>query len=198
MKIPDPSALIFDQNQLIVAVVQDSATGTVLMVGYMNREALERTVETGEAHFWSRSRHQLWRKGETSGNVLHVSEIQADCDGDALLVSVHPVAAACHTGQRSCFAQPLTIVDQLIATLRERNRTRPPGSYTAHLLAKGRPAILRKLGEEATEVIVAAEYESDSALIHEVADLWFHSMVLLEERGLDPGAIFEELAARRG
>jgi phosphoribosyl-ATP pyrophosphohydrolase/phosphoribosyl-AMP cyclohydrolase len=168
------------------------------MVAYMNREALARTVETGQAHFWSRSRQKLWRKGETSGNVLHVNEIQADCDSDALLVSVRPSGPACHTGQPSCFAQPLTIVDQLSATLRERNRMRPQGSYTTQLLAGGRPAILRKLGEEATEVIVAAEYESDGALIHEVADLWFHSMVLLEERGVDPGAILQELAARRG
>jgi phosphoribosyl-ATP pyrophosphohydrolase/phosphoribosyl-AMP cyclohydrolase len=198
MNALDPTSLTFDENQLIVAVVQDSATGTVLMVAYMNREALAHTIETGQAHFWSRSRKTLWRKGETSGNVLQVDDIQADCDGDALLISARPSGPACHTGERSCFAQPAMLIDRLTQKLHERNLSRPESSYTAKLFAGGRPAILRKLGEEATEVIVAAEYESDGALIHEVADLWFHSMVLLEERGVDPGAIFQELAARRG
>jgi phosphoribosyl-AMP cyclohydrolase / phosphoribosyl-ATP pyrophosphohydrolase len=196
MTIPDPSTLHFDQQGLIVAVAQDVATGSILMVAYMDREALARTAETGEAHFWSRRRQTLWRKGETSGNVLHVETLQTDCDGDALLLSVHPSGPTCHTGRRSCFAEPAILLDQLGATLRERKAKRPAGSYTATLFTNGRPGILRKLGEEAVEVILAGAQESDEALIHEVADLWFHSLVLLEERGLDSAAVLGELAAR--
>ncbi len=197
MTSPDPSSLTFDNQGLIVAIAQDVASGTVLMVAYMDRDALARTVATGEAHFWSRSREAPWRKGETSGNVLTVEAIQADCDGDALLLSVRAAGPTCHTGRRSCFAEPAIFLDQLDATLRERDAKRPVGSYTAALFTKGRPAILRKLGEEAVEVILAGAQEGDEALIHEVADLWFHSLVLLEERGLDSSAVLGELAARR-
>jgi phosphoribosyl-ATP pyrophosphohydrolase/phosphoribosyl-AMP cyclohydrolase len=198
MTSPDPSTLHFDDQGLIVAVAQDVATGTVLMVAYMDREALSVTAETGDAHFWSRSRQRLWRKGETSGNLLHVEAIQADCDGDALLLSVHPEGPACHTGQRSCFSAPAILFDQLQATIHERNVSRPAGSYTAQLLEGGRPQILRKVGEEAIEVIVAADHESDAALTREVADLWYHAMVLLEDRGLNATAVLRELANRRG
>jgi phosphoribosyl-ATP pyrophosphohydrolase/phosphoribosyl-AMP cyclohydrolase len=198
MTSPDPSTLHFDEQGLIVAVAQDAATGTVLMVAYMDREALSLTAETGDAHFWSRSRQRLWRKGETSGNVLHVEGIQADCDSDALLLSVHPVGPACHTGQRSCFGAPATLLDQLQATIHDRNVSRPAGSYTAQLLEGGRAQILRKVGEEAIEVIVAADHESDAALTREMADLWYHAMVLLEERGLDATAVLRELTNRRG
>jgi phosphoribosyl-AMP cyclohydrolase / phosphoribosyl-ATP pyrophosphohydrolase len=197
MTIPDPSTLHFDEQGLIVAVAQDRATGTVLMVAYMDREALSLTAETGDAHFWSRSRQRLWRKGETSGNVLHVEGIQADCDSDALLLSVHPVGPACHTGQRSCFGTPAILLDQLQATIHDRNVSRPAGSYTAQLLEGGRAQILRKVGEEAIEVIVAADHENDTALTREIADLWYHAMVLLEERGLDATAVLRELANRR-
>jgi phosphoribosyl-AMP cyclohydrolase / phosphoribosyl-ATP pyrophosphohydrolase len=196
MTTPDPSTLQFDPQGLIVAVAQDAASGTVLMVAYMNQEALDRTAQTGEAHFWSRSRQRLWRKGETSGNVLHVEALQADCDGDALLLSVHPSGPACHTGRRSCFNEPAILLDQLGATLRERKAKRPTGSYTATLFTNGRSAILRKLGEEAVEVILAGVQENDEALVHEVADLWFHSLVLLEERGLDSSAVLGELTTR--
>lgn len=198
MRSPDPVALTFDASGLIVAIVQDAATGTVLMVAYMDREALARTVETGEAHFRSRSRQTLWKKGETSGNLLHVESIQADCDGDALLLSVRPAGPACHTGNRSCFAEPAILIDQLEATIADRKAARPAGSYTAQLFDSGRPAILRKLGEEAIEVLVAADHESDNALVHEVADLWYHAMVLLEERGINSAAVLRELADRRG
>ena len=196
MNSPDPAALTFDQNGLIVAIAQDAATGTVLMVAYMDQDALARTVETGEAHFWSRSRQAPWHKGETSGNVLRVEAIQADCDGDALLLSVQPTGPACHTGARSCFTEPATLIDSLEATIHDRNVKRPSGSYSAKLFDGGRPAILRKLGEEAVEVIVAADHEADDALIHEVADLWFHSMLVLEERGLRAARVLEELDAR--
>jgi phosphoribosyl-ATP pyrophosphohydrolase/phosphoribosyl-AMP cyclohydrolase len=198
MTSPDPSTLHFDEQGLIVAVAQDVATGTVLMVAYMDREALSLTVDSGDAHFWSRSRQRLWRKGETSGNVLHVEAIQADCDGDALLLSVHASGPACHTGQRSCFGAPAILLDQLQATIHARNVARPAGSYTAQLLDGGRAQILRKVGEEAIEVIVAADHESGAALTREVADLWYHAMVLLEERGLDAAAVLRELANRRG
>jgi phosphoribosyl-ATP pyrophosphohydrolase/phosphoribosyl-AMP cyclohydrolase len=197
MKAPNAESLTFDERGLIVAVAQDGATGTVLMVAYMDREALARTVETGEAHFWSRSRQALWHKGATSGNVLHVEEIQADCDSDALLLSVHPFGPACHTGQRSCFAQPVTILDQLDATLQAREAQRPSGSYSAKLFDGGRSAILRKVGEESVEVLLAGVAEGDDALTNEVADLWFHTTVLLRERGLSPGAVLEVLAQRQ-
>src|SRR5258708_2885682 len=164
----------------------------------MDREALSLTVDTGDAHFWSRRRQRLWRKGETSGNVLHVEAIQADCDGDALLLSVHPSGPACHTGQRSCFSAPAVLLDQLQATIHDRNVSRPAGSYTAQLLEAGRAEILRKVGEEAIEVIVAADHESDAALTREIAALWYHAMVLLEERGFDSPAVLRELANRRG
>jgi phosphoribosyl-ATP pyrophosphohydrolase/phosphoribosyl-AMP cyclohydrolase len=169
MTSPDPSTLQFDGQGLIVAVAQDAATGTVLMVAYMDREALARTVES----------------------------IQADCDSDALLLSVHPSGPACHTGQRSCFRAPAILFDQLQATIHQRNLSRPEGSYTAQLLEGGRPQILRKVGEEAIEVIVAADHESDAALAGEVADLWYHAMVLLEERGVDAAAVLRELVNRR-
>jgi len=197
LNAPDSAGLTFDDRGLIVAVAQEQATGTVLMVAYMDRDALARTVETGEAHFWSRSRQALWRKGETSGHLLHVEEIQADCDRDALLLSVHASGPACHTGQRSCFAQPASILDQLDATLRERQAQRPRGSYSARLFDGGRPAVLRKVGEEAVEVLLAGAQESDEALINEVADLWFHTGVLLRERGLSLAGVLEVLAQRR-
>jgi len=197
MKSPDPATLTFDAGGLVIAIAQDAATGTVLMVAYMDREALARTVETGEAHLWSRSRQVLWKKGETSGNVLQVESIQADCDGDALLLSVRPTGPACHTGNRSCFAEPAILLDQLEATIHNRKATRPAGSYAAQLFDGGRAAILRKVGEEAIEVLVAADHENDEALIHEVADLWFHSMLLLEERGLNTTSVAHELKRRQ-
>jgi phosphoribosyl-AMP cyclohydrolase / phosphoribosyl-ATP pyrophosphohydrolase len=196
MNAPDIASVMFDERGLIVAVAQDRATGTVLMVAYMDKEALSRTVESGEAHFWSRSRQALWHKGATSGNVLHVEEIQADCDRDALLLSVHPSGPACHTGQRSCFAEPATILDQLDATLRDREADRPRGSYSATLFDSGRAAILRKVGEESVEVLLAGVGEGDEALTHEVADLWFHTAVLLRERGLSPDRVLRVLAER--
>jgi phosphoribosyl-ATP pyrophosphohydrolase/phosphoribosyl-AMP cyclohydrolase len=197
MNAPDVASLTFDERGLIVAVAQDVATGTVLMVAYMDREALARTVESGEAHFWSRSRRALWRKGETSGNVLHVESIHTDCDGDALLLAVHPTGPACHTGRRSCFAEAVTTLDQLDAVLREREALRPRGSYTAELFDAGRTAILRKVGEESIEVLLAGAQESDEALTSEVADLWFHTAVLLRARGVSPDAVLRVLAQRR-
>jgi phosphoribosyl-ATP pyrophosphohydrolase/phosphoribosyl-AMP cyclohydrolase len=193
-----PREVNFDDHGLAVAVAQDRVTGTVLMVAFMNQEALSLTLETKEAHFWSRSRQRLWRKGETSGSVLHVSQVQVDCDSDAILLSVLPDGPACHLGRRSCFAEPAVLVDQLQATLDDRREQQPPGSYTNELLQGGVPAISRKIGEEATEVIVAAYEDDRDHVIAEVADLWFHTMVLLVSRKLSIADVLGELASRRG
>jgi phosphoribosyl-ATP pyrophosphohydrolase/phosphoribosyl-AMP cyclohydrolase len=179
------------QPELRAAIVQDAASGRVLMLAWMDGEAERLTRETGEAWFWSRSRQRLWKKGETSGNTLAVEELRDDCDGDALLVRVRPTGPVCHTGSVSCFAP------WLWRTVAERAKERPPGSYVAGLLDEGVAACARKIGEESVEVAVAALDESDERVIEEVADLWFHSYVLLASRGLDPSAVEDELARRR-
>ena len=161
------------------AIVQDAESGRVLMLAWMDDEALALTVQTGQAWFWSRSRQRLWRKGETSGNVLSVEEVRADCDGDALLVRARPAGPTCHTGARSCFAP------WLWRTVCERAAQRPRGSYVAQLLAQGPAACARKVGEEGLEAALAGVSESDERLVEEVADLWFHTYVLLAARGLD-------------
>jgi phosphoribosyl-ATP pyrophosphohydrolase/phosphoribosyl-AMP cyclohydrolase len=172
------------------AIVQDAASGRVLMLAWMDDEAERRTRETGEAWFWSRSRERLWRKGETSGNTLAVEELRDDCDGDALLVRVRPAGPACHTGSLSCFAPGLW------RTIAERAVERPAGSYTTELLESGIGACARKVGEEAVEVSVAALDESDERVVEEAADLIYHLYVLLAARGLDIARVEEELAAR--
>lgn len=179
-------------DALKAAIVQDADSGRVLMLAWMDEEAERRTRETGEAWFWSRSRQRLWRKGETSGNTLAVEELRDDCDGDALLLRVRPHGPACHTGAVSCFAP------WLWRTVAGRARERPAGSYVAGLLDEGVAACARKVGEEAVEVTVAATAESDDRLVGEVADLWFHTYVLLAARGLDPVAVEDELLRRAG
>ena len=174
------------------AIVQDSATGRVLMLAWMDDEAERLTREQGEAWFWSRSRERLWRKGETSGNTLAVDEIRDDCDGDALLVRVTPAGPACHTGSVSCFAP------ELWRTIAERALERPAGSYTTELLEAGVGACARKVGEEAVELSVAALDESDERVIEEAADLVYHLYVLLAARGLDIAKVDEELRTRAG
>jgi phosphoribosyl-ATP pyrophosphohydrolase/phosphoribosyl-AMP cyclohydrolase len=178
-------------NDLRAAIVQDAETGRVLMLAWMDDEALRATRATGEAHFFSRSRGGLWRKGETSGNTLAVEELRDDCDGDAILVRVRPNGPACHTGTASCFAP------WLWRTVAERAATRPEGSYVARLLEGGVAECARKLGEEGVEASLAAIGESDERLIAELADLWFASYVLLAARGLDPVLVEDELARRR-
>ena len=175
---------------LRAAIVQDAESGRVLMLAWMDDEALRRTRETGEAHFWSRSRQRLWRKGETSGNTLAVEELRDDCDGDALLLRVRPNGPACHTGSVSCFAP------WLWRRVAERAAERPAGSYVTSVLDGGVAAAARKVGEEAVETVTAALAESDERLVEEVADLWFHTYVLLAARGLDPAAVEDELARR--
>jgi phosphoribosyl-ATP pyrophosphohydrolase/phosphoribosyl-AMP cyclohydrolase len=176
--------------QLRPAIVQDASSGRVLMLAWMNDEAERRTRETGEAWFWSRSRQELWHKGATSGNTLAVEELRDDCDGDALLVRVRPNGPACHTGSVSCFAPSLW------RTVAARAKERPQGSYVAGLLDEGVTACARKVGEEGVEAAVAALGESDERVIEEVADLWFHSYVLLAARGLDPSAVEDVLRDR--
>ncbi|HVC87750.1 MAG TPA: bifunctional phosphoribosyl-AMP cyclohydrolase/phosphoribosyl-ATP diphosphatase HisIE [Gaiellaceae bacterium] len=172
------------------AIVQDAATGRVLMLAFMDDEAERLTRQTGEAWFWSRSRGQLWRKGETSGNTLAVVELRDDCDGDALLLRVTPAGPTCHTGSVSCFAPALW------RTIAERAAKRPAGSYTTELLDAGVGAIARKVGEEAVEVAVAALDENDERVVEEAADLVYHLYVLLAARGLDLAAVEDELQRR--
>ncbi|HEY7381943.1 MAG TPA: bifunctional phosphoribosyl-AMP cyclohydrolase/phosphoribosyl-ATP diphosphatase HisIE [Gaiella sp.] len=179
-----------ERPALTPVVVQDAATERVLMLAYADDEALRRTRESGEAWFWSRSRQEYWRKGETSGNTFAVEEIRDDCDGDAVLYRVRPAGPACHTGAESCFAPWLWRV------VAERAKTRPEGSYVARLLDGGAAAAARKVGEEGVEAALAGVSESDERLVEELADLWFHSYVLLAARGLDATAVEDELRRR--
>jgi len=178
------------QPELRAAIVQDADSRNVLMLAWMDDEALRLTRETGEAHFFSRSRQRLWRKGETSGNTLAVEELRDDCDGDAILLRVRANGPACHTGSESCFAPWLWRV------VAERAATRPEGSYVAGLLDEGIAACAQKVGEEGVEVALAGLGEDDARVVSEVADLWFHSYVLLAARGLDPAAVERELQQR--
>ena len=232
----DPSAVRFGPDGLVAAVVQDADDGRVLMVAWQDAEAIEATLRTGEAHFHSRSRGRLWRKGETSGNSLAVVSLEMDCDADAVLIRARPAGPTCHTGARSCFdeasattgvaggpevtelpgggplpatpmqPQGFAWLETLWATIGERARTRPPGSYTARLLDGGVDAVARKVSEEATEVVMAAKDDayaevSDAprpreAMAGEVADLLFHTLVLCAERGLSPAQVIEVLRRR--
>jgi phosphoribosyl-ATP pyrophosphohydrolase/phosphoribosyl-AMP cyclohydrolase len=196
-----PGELQFDATGLIPVVVQDRASGDVLMVAYANADALARTAETGFAHFWSRSRASLWKKGETSGNTMRVIEIRRDCDGDALLMLAQPAGPACHTGARTCFGDDTPsaagILVELAALIADRARSMPEGSYTARLLAKGLDHALKKVGEEATEVLLAAKGETDERLAEEAADLLFHLLIVLQQRGVAPEQVFDVLRRRR-
>jgi phosphoribosyl-ATP pyrophosphohydrolase/phosphoribosyl-AMP cyclohydrolase len=193
----------FDSDGLVPCVMQDARTGEVLTLAYMNAEALERTRETGEMHFWSRSRSELWHKGATSGNVMRVRALRYDCDADALVALVDPTGPACHTGERTCFhrgdtdPQPAEALAALERTIAERVAAPDPGSsYTAELLADP-PLIGDKVREEADEVARAAAGESDQRLREEAADVLYHLAVLLASRGLSFADAFEELNGRR-
>ena len=199
-----PDELTYDDRGLIPAVVQEAETGEVLMVAWMDRTAVSRTLETGLTHFWSRSRQALWRKGETSGHRQHVRGVYVDCDADTVLVQVHQEGVACHTGRRSCFYTALqgpdpaaNMLDRIERIVADRKTTPPAGSYVASLLAKGEPAVCRKIGEEAVEVVTAAlGGEGDRRVVEEIADLWFHTIVLLGERSIPLREVLEELARR--
>jgi phosphoribosyl-ATP pyrophosphohydrolase/phosphoribosyl-AMP cyclohydrolase len=199
MTIPDE--LEFDAFGLIPVVVQDHASGDVLMVAFANAEALRRTADTGFAHFWSRSRRALWKKGETSGNTLRVLEVMADCDRDALLYIVDADGPACHTGVRTCFGEATPTAAGMLEELRRvivSRRDQPPeGSYTAKLLAHGLDQTLKKIGEESAEVVIAAKADTGDRLAEESADLLFHLLVVLEQRGIGPREVLDVLRRRR-
>lgn len=209
----------FDEKGLVPAIIQDYTTGKVLMMAYMNGEALEKTLITGYTWFYSRSRKSLWQKGESSGNVQKVKEIRYDCDGDTLLVLVEPTGAACHTGHYSCFyrnsdnevvedkefdlekvyqakAGP-SILLELYDVVKDRKAKMPEGSYTTYLFDKGLDKILKKVGEENAEVIIAAKNRSKEEVVYEVSDLIYHLLVLLVEQEVELDDIFAELRSRR-
>ncbi|MBQ4451693.1 MAG: bifunctional phosphoribosyl-AMP cyclohydrolase/phosphoribosyl-ATP diphosphatase HisIE [Clostridia bacterium] len=200
----DINELRFDENGLIPAVVADWITKKVLTLAYMNRESLEITMQKGLTCFWSRSRQQLWLKGETSGNYQHVVSITADCDRDALVVLVKPDGPACHLGTESCFEYPVWESDELhefsyeglMKLIEGRKTEKKEGSYTTYLFEKGLDKILKKVGEESTEVIIAAKAEDKKETIYEIADLAYHVMVLMTQAGITLEDIHQELASR--
>ena len=198
--------LKFDNNGLIPAIIVDSKTNDVLMLAYMNRESLNISITEGKTCFWSRSRKELWRKGESSGNVQHIVSIKADCDKDALVISVKKTGPACHTGEESCFfeeiyasdakrAKPFSI-DTLHGIIQDRKANKKPGSYTTYLFEKGIDKILKKLGEESTEIIIAAKSNDKGETIYELADYVYHALVLMAEMGITPDEVINELASR--
>jgi phosphoribosyl-ATP pyrophosphohydrolase/phosphoribosyl-AMP cyclohydrolase len=207
------SAVRFGADGLVPVVTQESRSGDVLMVAYANREALERTLTTGLAHYFSRSRGRLWQKGETSGHVQRLIEARLDCDGDAVLYRVEQTGPACHTGTRTCFSTVIGrtggrtddtaqedpgghVLSRLARTVESRAAARPQGSYTAQLLAGGVAKISQKVGEEAVEIVVAANSEDDERLASEAADLLYHLLVLLQARGVPLDAVWKELERR--
>jgi phosphoribosyl-AMP cyclohydrolase / phosphoribosyl-ATP pyrophosphohydrolase len=218
-----PENLRFNADGLIPAIAQDAENGQVLMHAYMNAEAVTRTIETGLAHYYSRSRGRLWRKGEESGHVQRVRSIRYDCDEDTLLLAVEQAVAACHTGHRSCFYRELPgadrpseevseqrfdpaavysglgILAEIYAVIQDR-KARPPseGSYVVSLLSKGPDQALKKIAEEAAEVLLAAKEENREQLIYEMADLWFHSLIVLAQSEIRPEEIAQELGRRFG
>jgi len=205
--------LKLDRQGLIPAVVQDANTREVLMVAYMNEESIALTQETGDAWFWSRSRQELWHKGSTSGNFQRVVRMRLDCDADAILLEVQPDGPACHTGATSCFFQTLEearaqertaaeplgadVVEELAGVIAERHATMPEGSYVASLLRAGIDRVAKKVGEEAAETIIAAKNGAHDEIVWEVADLWFHSLVMLEATGVPVTDVWAELGRRR-
>lgn len=210
----DFDKIVFDPQGLVPAVVQDWRDGTVLMVGWMNREALERTVETKAVHFWSRKRNQLWKKGETSGHTLLLKDLYLDCDGDTLLVKAEPVGPTCHTGERACFFRRIdpesgvddrktteaagTILDRVYRTVLDRKQSPPADSYVASLFQGGPDRILKKVSEEAGEVLLASKNGRREEIVHEVADLVFHTLIVLGYHDIAPEAVYQELATRFG
>ncbi len=200
----DINELKFDKDGLIPAIVVDAKSKEVLTLAYMNKESLQITLEKGKTCFWSRSRQELWLKGETSGNYQHVVSVTADCDKDALVVKVEKDGPACHTGAESCFFNPLFISEErhefsmqgLYELLLGRKKDRPQGSYTTYLFDKGLDKILKKIGEESTEVIIAGKAQDKKETIYEIADLAYHVLVLMAEAGITVGEVRDELASR--
>ena len=210
------SSVKFGADGLVPVVTQESRSGDVLMVAYANREALERTLSTGLAHYFSRSRGRLWQKGETSAHIQRIIEVRLDCDADAVLYRVEQTGAACHTGTRTCFSTVVSgeagkrgsgagteedpgghVLSRLAHTVADRAKTKPSSSYTAQLLASGIGKISQKVGEEAVEIVVAANSEDDERLASEAADLLYHLLVLLQARGVPLDAVWRELESRK-
>ena len=214
----DFSMIKFDEKGLVPAVVQEE-NGQVLMLAYMNEQSLQKTIETGYTCFYSRSRQELWEKGATSGNRQQVKEISYDCDGDTLLVRVHQAGVACHTGTYSCFSgrqlgehkkqvmlvendaaadnMPAKILNDLYAVIQERRLNPVEGSYTNYLFDKGQDKILKKIGEEATETVIASKNNGKEEILYEMGDLWYHCLVLLAYHNISPDELFGELMNRR-
>jgi phosphoribosyl-AMP cyclohydrolase / phosphoribosyl-ATP pyrophosphohydrolase len=206
--------IAFDAGGLIPAVIQDWRDGTVLMVGYMNEEAVADTIATKFVHFWSRSRGKIWKKGETSGHVLLVKELFIDCDGDTILVKAEPAGPTCHTGARACFFSRLDekgeavpastqeaaggILERIYQTIQGRKAAPQPGSYVSKLLGGGADRILKKVSEEAGEVLLAAKNHNHAEIVYEVADLIFHTLLVLGYHGIALDAVWAELAGRYG
>ena len=200
--------LSFSMDGLLPVVVQHHYSGEILMVGFANREAVQKTLETGHGWFFSRSRQRLWEKGETSGNYLDLKALRVDCDADALIYLCEPHGPTCHTGERSCFFQTLDEIPAgetsgeaaaiLFDKIEQRKQQAEPGSsYVARLLSEGVDRIAKKVGEEATEVVIAAKNADRAELAHEIADLWFHTFILLAQQGMTPEDVWEELRGRR-
>ena len=202
----------FDKDGLIPAVVQDVSTKEILMVAYMNDETLKRTIESGRAVFWSRSRGETWVKGATSGNYLYVKQIRVDCDEDCLLILAEPAGPACHTGHQSCFFRALedgelkeiadeiksdNILSHIMAVAQDRRKNPKAGSYTNYLFDKGEDKILKKVGEEAAEVVIAGKNRDKDEIAYEVADLMYHLTVMLADNDMTWNDIFEELEKRK-
>ncbi len=218
MQMPDLTEIRFDEKGLVPAVAQEWETGEVLMVAYMTREALDKTLSTGRAHYWSRSRKKLWMKGETSGNFQEVKAVYYDCDNDTVLLKVEQTGVACHTGERTCFFRRLDkgkeerpvpplpplppegpgIIKELYRVIRERKGASPESSYVASLYEKGLEKILEKVKEESGEFIEAARGDDREAIVREISDLWFHTMVLLGHEDIDIDRVFVELKERFG
>jgi len=210
----EPIGLKFDGQGLLPAVVQDWLDGTVLMVGYMNQEAIAKTLAIKTVHFWSRSRSKLWEKGETSGHKLHVKELFVDCDRDTILVKAQPVGPTCHTGERACFFSRLDgcgsiaeektqdsaggILESVLRTIRARRANPQAGSYTTKLFEGGHDKILKKVAEEAGEVLLASKGGKKEEIVYEIADLFFHTLMVLGYHGLSLQEIYQELGKRFG
>lgn len=202
-RIFDLSMLNFDKmGGLLPAVIVDNQTSQVLMVGFMNKDAISRTLSSGKVTFFSRTKQRLWTKGEESGNFLQVEEILADCDNDTLLIRATPSGPVCHTGSHTCFGENETIsfsfLSKLFTLIEERKAEMPEGSYTTSLFKRGPDRIIQKVGEEAVEVVIAAKNRNKEEIKNESADLLFHLLVLLSEQGINPSEVVETLISRHG
>lgn len=208
----DFTKIKFDEKGLVPAVIQDATTGKVLMLAYMNAVSLQRTVETGYTWFWSRSRQELWNKGATSGNVQKVVDIKYDCDGDSLLLQVKQTGSACHTGEYSCFHNILwrennltavngqitsAILNELYDVIQQKRIHGGEKSYTKYLFTSGQDKILKKVGEEAAETIIASKNNNNGEVVYEMSDLWYHCLVLLAYHNISPSELLAELGSRR-